>query len=416
MKKIWIAATFDTKFIEANYLKDLLLELNLPVMTADISTSTNHNFSTDISAKTIASFHEESIEKVFCGDRGKSVSAMESAFTKFVLSRNDIGAIIGIGGSGGTSIITPAMQALPIGLPKIMLSTMASGDVSNYIGASDISMMYSVTDFVGLNSISRKILANAAGAISGAFIQSSKKNIITNDREAIGITMFGVTTACVQQIKERLDKHYDCIVFHATGTGGQSMEKLLDNGFFKGILDITTTEVCDYMFGGVLACSEDRFGAIARTKKPAVISCGALDMVNFGAISSIPDKYKKRLLYKHNSDVTLMRTNPEENHQIGEFIANKLNQCQGPIRLIIPEAGLSALDDINMPFWNPKANEALFSSLEKNLIQTNNRKIIRTPSHINSQEFVDVALKQFAEIMINEKANQKELECLNLTE
>jgi uncharacterized protein (UPF0261 family) len=417
MKKILITATFDTKAIEANYIKDLLLAQNLPVLTVDISTSLNNTFAdAEVQANTVADFHPNGQNKVFSDDRGNSVSAMAIAFTNFILSRDDIGAIIGIGGSGGTAIITPAMQAMPIGIPKFMLSTVASGDVSNYVGGSDICMMYSVTDFVGLNSISSKILTNAAGAVAGAYLQATKPQKANSNSDAIGMTMFGVTTTCVEQIKARLDDKYDSIVFHATGTGGQSMEKLLDNGFFSGILDITTTEVCDFLFGGILACTEDRFGAIARTKKPAIISCGALDMINFGSFDSVPKHYKDRLFYKHNSQITLMRTNEAENKKMGEWIANKLNQCEGPIRLIIPEGGVSALDAKDQPFWDPNTNKALFSALENNLQQTNNRKLIRSPFHINSKDFTNIVIEQFREVSALQTNINKELECQNLNE
>ena len=205
---------------------------------------------------------------------------MAMAFERFLSQQQDVGALLGLGGSGGTALITPAMRALPIGVPKLMVSTMASGNVAAYVGSSDITMMYSVTDVAGLNRISRRVLANAAGAIAGAYREALNRQQ-ADDRPAVGITMFGVTTPCVQQVTRLLEVDHDCVVFHATGTGGRSMEKLLDSGLFSGLLDLTTTEVCDFLFGGVLACTEDRFGAVARTQAPYVGSCGALDMVEF---------------------------------------------------------------------------------------------------------------------------------------
>lgn len=410
MKKIFIIATFDTKSQEAIFLKNIISELNLPVLSVDISTA-KKNSNADIQAFDVAKFHPQGTTAVFCGDRGKAITAMGVAFKEFVKSNTEIGAMLGIGGSGGTSMICEGMQELAIGIPKIMVSTMASQDISSYIGGSDIAMLYSVTDFVNINSISSKILANAAGAIAGSFIQATQTKKHLKTLPAIGITMFGVTTPCVESITTKLQNNYDCLVFHATGAGGKSMEKLLDSGFFEGIIDLTTTEVCDYLFGGVLACTNDRFGAIARTKKPAIVSCGALDMINFGSFDSVPQQFKNRLLYKHNPEVTLMRTNIAENTKIGEWIANKINQCNGEIRFIIPEGGVSALDAETQPFWDPEANAALFSAISKNLHLTNKRKLIKAPYHINSPEFSQLVVEQFHSIMsINE-----ELICQNTT-
>ncbi|MDP3705182.1 MAG: Tm-1-like ATP-binding domain-containing protein [Legionellaceae bacterium] len=399
MTKIWIAATFDTKAEEANYLCDLLNQMHIPIMTVDLSTAHAETATVDITATEIARHHPNGIDAVFTKDRGQSVSAMADAFARFILTRDDVGAILGIGGSGGTAMITPAMQALPIGVPKIMVSTMASGNVGNYIGVSDICMMYSVTDLAGLNRISRRILSNAAGAIAGAFSAVGQSIFDHDEHLVIGMTMFGVTTPCVQQVKHEFDNQYDCLVFHATGTGGQSMEKLLDGGLLDGIIDVTTTEVCDFMYGGIFPCTEDRFGAIARTKKPAIVSCGALDMINFGHIDSVPNQYRNRLLYSHNAQVTLMRTTPEENAKMGAWIAERLNLCQGPVRLLIPEGGVSALDALGQAFWNPEADAALFDALEYHVEQTRDRQLIRVPHHINSVAFSNVVIQHFSEIV-----------------
>jgi uncharacterized protein (UPF0261 family) len=289
------------------------------------------------------------------------------------------------------------MRALPYGFPKIMVSTMASGNVAPYVGPSDIAMMYSVTDVAGLNRISRRVLANAAGAIGGAFRQSGSA-ASDDSRPAVGITMFGVTTACVQQVTPLLESRYDCLVFHATGTGGQSMEKLLDSHLLAGVLDLTTTEVCDLLFGGVLACTDDRFGAVARTRAPYVGSCGALDMVNFGGMDSIPERYRGRKFYPHNPQVTLMRTTAAENTQQGEWIASRLNRCEGPLRFLIPEGGVSALDAPGQAFWDPEADAALFSALEANVRQTADRRLVRVPCHINDPLFATTAVEHFLEI------------------
>ena len=242
---------------------------------------------------------------------------MAVAFEAYVRANaSSIGGIIGIGGSGGTAIITPGMRALPVGRPKLMVSTVASGNVAPYVGPADIAMMYSVTDVAGLNRISRQVLGNAANAIAGMVHNPVPAS--ASDLPAIGLTMFGVTTPLVTQLVDALKTDYDPLVFHATGTGGQSMEKLVDSGMVTAVLDMTTTEVADYLVGGVFPAGPDRFGAIARTRIPYVGSCGALDMVNFGAVDSVPEQFADRLFHVHNPQVTLMRTTVAENKQFGD--------------------------------------------------------------------------------------------------
>ena len=287
------------------------------------------------------------------------------------------------------------MRGLPLGLPKIMVSTLASGDVAPYVDVSDIVMMPSVTDMAGLNRLSRVILSNAAQAIAG---MAKAPAPAAEGKPALGLTMFGVTTACVTAIADRLRDDYDCMVFHATGTGGRAMEKLADSGLLSGVIDITTTEVCDLLFGGVLPATEDRFGAIARTKLPYVGSVGALDMVNFWAPPTVPEKYRGRLLYKHNPNVTLMRTSPAECAEIGRWIAGKLNACDGPVRFLIPEKGVSALDIEGGAFFDPAADAALFGAIEQTLVQTERRRLIRLPLHINDPRFAEAAVAAFHEI------------------
>ncbi|AVG40147.1 MULTISPECIES: Tm-1-like ATP-binding domain-containing protein [Achromobacter] len=395
-RRVYVAATYDTKGQEAEYVMDLLRRDGLEPVSVDVSTSGAAS-AAQVQASEVAANHPQGAGAVFTGDRGTAIAAMALAFERYAAANAGMGALLGLGGSGGTALITPAMRALPIGIPKLMVSTMASGNVAPYVGPSDIAMMYSVTDVAGLNRISRRVLANAAGAIGGAFKQAA--NAVADDgRPAVGITMFGVTTACVQQVTPLLESRYDCLVFHATGTGGQSMEKLLDSHLLGGVLDLTTTEVCDFLFGGVLACTEDRFGAVARTGLPYVGSCGALDMVNFGAMDTVPERYRGRQFYPHNPQVTLMRTTVEENTRQGEWIAARLNQCQGPVRFLIPEGGVSALDAPGQAFWDPRADAALFAALEANLVQTADRRLVRVPCHINDPQFARAAVDQFLEI------------------
>ncbi|MBX3644792.1 MAG: Tm-1-like ATP-binding domain-containing protein, partial [Rubrivivax sp.] len=352
--------------------------------------------SVDVPAEIVAAHHPDGVAAALgTEDRGAAVTAMGAAFAAFAASRDDIAAMVGIGGGGGTSIITSGMRALPLGVPKLMISTLASGDVAPYVDVSDIIMMPSVTDFAGLNRLSRTILHNAAQAITG---MARNPASVEGGKPAVGLTMFGVTTPCVMAISEQLRDRYDCMVFHATGTGGRSMEKLADSGLLAGVIDITTTEVCDLLMGGVLPATDDRFGAIARTRLPYVGSVGALEMVNFWAPSTIPERYKGRLFYEHNPNVTLMRTTPDECARIGQWIAGRLNRCEGEVRFLIPEKGVSAIDIEGGPFFDPQADAALFDAIETSLKQTARRKLIRLPLHINDPEFAKAAVAAFLSI------------------
>jgi uncharacterized protein (UPF0261 family) len=306
--------------------------------------------------------------------------------------------VIGLGGSGNTSLVTEAMRALPIGVPKLMLSTVASGNVAAYVGASDITLMHSVVDIAGLNRISRTVLGNAAKAIAGMVQRSPGDETDNDDRPSIGITMFGVTTACVDQVRAQLEADHECLVFHATGSGGQSLEKLVDSGMIDAVLDLTTTEVADYLAGGVFPCTEDRFGAIARTRVPCVVSCGALDMVNFGAPETVPVRYADRLFYRHNPQVTLMRTSVEENIRAGRWIAQRLNRCEGRLRFLIPERGVSAIDAPGMPFHDAHADAALFDAIETEFVQTAERQLTRLDCHINDPAFAAAVVSALREI------------------
>jgi uncharacterized protein (UPF0261 family) len=395
LKRIYITGTCDTKGDELAYVKQIVETSALPAVLVDVSTGELETGTADISATAVATYHPQGEAAVFTGDRGRSVNAMAQAFERFLLSHDDVAGVIGLGGSSGTALITRGMRALPIGLPKLMVSTVASGNVGAYVGPSDMCMMYSVTDVAGLNRISRTILANAAHAIVA---MASSPTTIEDDKPALGLTMFGVTTPCVTQIVDRLKSTHDCLVFHATGTGGQSMEKLADSRLVNGILDITTTEVCDLLMGGIFPATEDRFGAIARTRLPYVGSCGALDMVNFAGRETVPAHYQDRSLYEHNPQITLMRTTPDENARMGRWISEKLNSCEGPVRFLIPDRGVSALDAPGKPFWDPEANAALFGAFESTFRATSDRVLVRLPYHINSPEFADAAVAAFREI------------------
>ncbi|HEY1884616.1 MAG TPA: Tm-1-like ATP-binding domain-containing protein, partial [Roseiarcus sp.] len=294
------------------------------------------------------------------------------------------------------------MRALPIGAPKVLISSIASGDVSRYVGPTDITMMYSVTDVQGLNSISRQVLANGAQALIGmvkARLEAKRETGAPRSRRlavpSVGLTMFGVTTPCVQQITAALAADWECLVFHATGAGGRSMEKLVDSGAVSAVIDVTTTEVADMLMGGVLPADEDRFGAVIRTRTPYIGSVGALDMVNFGSPDTVPATYKGRLLHAHNPQVTLMRTTEAENEQIGRWIGERLNLMDGPVRFLLPELGVSALDQPGQAFHDPRADAALFTALERTVRQTSSRQLIRVKRHINDPEFAAAIVAAF---------------------
>ncbi|WP_137935011.1 Tm-1-like ATP-binding domain-containing protein [Mesorhizobium comanense] len=395
MKRIYVVGTADTKGEELAFLADAIAATGASVARVDVGTR-QATAPVDVTAKDVAGHHPDGSGAVLGGDdRGAAVAAMGMAFANFVRSRDDIAGMIGIGGGGGTSIITAGMRALPLGLPKIMVSTLASGDTAPYVDVSDIVMMPAVTDMAGLNRLSRVVLHNAAQAIAGMAARPAPP---PDGKPSIGLTMFGVTTPCVTAIADQLRDTYDCMVFHATGTGGRSMEKLADSGLLSGVVDITTTEVCDFLLGGVLPATQDRFGAIARSKLPYVGSVGALDMVNFWAPSTISERYRDRLFYEHNPNVTLMRTTARECRAIGEWIGGKLAHCDGPVHFLIPEKGVSALDIEGGAFFDPDADAALFEAIERTIKPNAIRRVTRLPLHINDPEFAQAATAAFLDI------------------
>ena len=396
----YVAGTFDTKGRELAYLRQCLEKLGLRVVTVDLSTSGKPS-PASVHPREVARHHPGGEAAVFSGDRGTAVTAMALAFERYVLTRRDLGGLISAGGSGGTALATPAMRALPIGVPKLMLSTMASGDVRSYVGPSDICMMYSVTDVQGINRISEKVLANAAHALAGMVTHPLPDSGVR--KPALGLTMFGVTTPCVQAVTQQLGDDYDCLVFHATGTGGQSMEKLADSGLLAGAIDVSTTEIADEVVGGVLSAGPTRLDVFARHAVPWVGSVGALDMVNFGARETVPERFRARRLYQHNASITLMRTSADECRAIGAFLAAKCNAMRGPVRLLIPEAGVSAIDKAGQPFHDPEADRALFAALEQNFRAGPHRKLLRLPLHINDEAFADALVAAWRAVARNEE-------------
>ena len=396
MGRVYVIGTCDTKAEELAYAKGLIEQAGVEAVLVDVGTR-GQGGRGDVSAEEIASHHPGGKEAVRGGDdRGAAVAAMAEALSAWLSARDDVAAVLGLGGSGNTALVTAAMRALPVGVPKLMVSTVASGNVAPYVGPTDIAMMYSVTDVAGLNAISRKVIGNAAHAAAG--MARWTPPVAAADKPGIGITMFGVTTDCVTQLRRLVERDYEAYVFHATGTGGQSMEKLAESGLVTGMIDVTTTEVADLLLGGIFPCTEDRFGAVARTKLPYIGSVGAVDMVNFGARETVPAQYAERNLYVHNPQVTLMRTTPQENEAIGEWIAGRLNRCDGDVRFVLPLAGVSAIDAPGMPFHDPAADEALFAAIRSTFVATPRRRLIETPHHINDPAFAQLLADQFREI------------------
>ena len=396
-----VAGTLDTKGPELRFIRDRIKSAGLRTRLVDVSTSGKAS-SADVPAHQVAIYHPQGPSAVFTSDRGRSVAGMATAFEAWIERQSGIAGIIAAGGSGGTAMAAPAMRRLPVGVPKILISTVASGDVRRYVGAADIMMLHAVADVQGLNAITRAVLGNGAHAMIG-MVQSRAETERRRgaaegaiaDLPAVGLTMFGVTTPCVQQVTAALSGEFECLVFHATGIGGQAMEKLVDSGLLMGVIDLTTTEVCDLLMGGVFPASENRFGAMIRARMPYVGSCGALDMVNFGPADTVPERYRGRTLYEHNPQVTLMRTTPEENRRIGRWIGERLNQMDAPVRFFLPEGGVSALDAPGQAFHDPEADAALFEALRETVRATSTRQLIRLPHHINEPAFAAAVVDAF---------------------
>ena len=389
MKTVLLIGSLDTKGEEYAYARNVFRERRIPVHVMDIGVMGEPAFPADISAAQVAEAGGSSLEALRKRrDRGVAMDVMIAgarALTRAEHERGHFHAVLGMGGGGGTSVITAAMRTLPVGVPKVMLSTMASGDVRPYVDVKDVTMMYSVVDVAGLNPISRTLIRNAVGAVCG-MLEGGRVSEMTRRKPLIAATMFGLTTPCVAEARNRLEEAgFEVVTFHATGAGGRTMEGLIDDGFFEGVLDVTTTEWSDEVVGGVLSAGPDRHGAAARRGVPQVVSVGALDMVNFGGPETIPAKFKGRTLYKHNPQVTLMRTSPEECREIGKRMAAQLNKATAPVILMIPLKGVSMIDDATGPFRDDAANRELFSSLKQHCNMKVRIKEIE--AHLNDTEF-----------------------------
>jgi uncharacterized protein (UPF0261 family) len=396
VKPVYVIGTCDTKEAELRYAVERVTAAGAPALLVDIST-TPSSAKADVTPEMVARHHPSGADAVLGhADRGRAVTAMAEALTRYLLSRDDIGAVLGLGGGGNTSMVTAAMRALPIGVPKLMVSTMASGNVAPYVGPTDIMMMHAVADVAGLNAITQKVIGNAAHAAAGMALNRVPE--VDTTRRAVGLTQFGVTTALIDQIRHMLEGEAECFVFHATGTGGQCFEKLIDSGLLTAAIDITTTEVADHLFGGVLPCTEDRFGSVIRRRIPWVGSVGAVDMVNFGGRETVPAQFADRNLYVHNPQVTLMRTTAEENIAIGRWIIDRVNRMEGPVRFLLPLRGVSAIDAPGKPFHDGQADAALFAAIRAHWKPAPNRQIIKIDAHINDPAFAEACVHAYRDI------------------
>ncbi len=399
MKTIAIIGTFDTKGKEFKFIKDLVEQAGLGTLCIHTGVF-EPLFTPDVSNTQVAAAVGEDLAALAARkDRGEAMDVMSRGAEKLVpqlFAQGKFDGIISIGGSGGTSLATPAMRALPVGIPKVMVSTMASGNVAQYVGTSDIMMVPSVVDAEGLNEISMRIFTNAANALIG--MVSAFREIPNNGRPLLAATMFGVTTPCIKTAKAYLEDHgYEVLVFHATGAGGKSMEALIDAGFIKGVLDITTTEWCDELYGGVLNAGPNRLEAAGRKGIPQVVSVGALDMVNFGPMDTVPAENLGRNLYKHNPTVTLMRTTAEENVGLGRVIAEKLNMAKGRTALFLPLRGVSMIDAEGQPFYGPEEDRALFETLRANIGP--GVELVEMDNNINDDEFAVAAARKLLDLL-----------------
>ncbi len=370
MPIVVLVGTLDTKGREYAWLADRIREHGVDVVLVDAGIVGEPLAAPDVARQEVAAAAGADVAALAAaGDRGAAVETMArgaAAIVRRLHAEGRLDAIGGLGGSGGSALVTHAMRELPIGVPKLMVSTVASGDTSPYVGSVDVTMMYSVVDIAGVNRISARIMANAAGALAG--MAKATVPPLDDERPLVVASMFGVTTPCVTTARERLEElGYEVLVFHQTGAGGGSMEKLLAGGFVAGALDVTTTELCDQVAGGVLAAVPERLESAGRLGIPQVVSLGALDMVNFGPLETVPERYRERTLYVHNPTITLMRTTPDECRQIAELIASKLNAATGPTALYVPLRGVSMIATEGQPFHDPEADAALFETLREHI-------------------------------------------------
>jgi uncharacterized protein (UPF0261 family) len=397
---VLLVGTLDTKGVELQFVRDLLHAGGLATLVLDAGVLGPPAFVADLPRECVFEAAGTSLEAVRrAADRGQAIEAAARGAVAVALRHaGEVQGILALGGSAGTTLGTAVMRAFPFGVPKLMVSTLASGQVRPYVGVRDILMMHSVVDISGLNRITHAVLTNAANAIIGMINGAARQAVESSVKPTIAATMFGVTTPCVDAARNILEaSDYEVLVFHATGTGGLTMESFVRDGLIRGVLDVTTTELADELVGGILTAGRDRLTAAGLRGVPQVISLGALDMVNFGPPETVPERFRSRRFYQHNPNVTLMRTTPEENDELGKEIAHKASAARGPTAVLVPLKGVSALDAEGQPFWQPQADEALFQSL-RNWMSPQVR-LLELNMHINDPLFAETAVRTLREMM-----------------
>jgi uncharacterized protein (UPF0261 family) len=398
-----ITGSLDTKGEEFAFLKELIEKEGLQTLVIDFGVLGEPAFTPDVSRQEVASAGGGDLATLASGEQKDEAMRVMAAGLAVIVRRlfdeGRLDGIIGMGGGGGTSLSTAAMRALPVGVPKVMVTTLASGDVSAYVGTRDITLMPSIVDVAGFNRISNLIYANAAGAISGMVkMKAVKAARAGKDKPLIAASMFGNTTLAVDRARSLLEAHgFEVLVFHATGTGGKTMESLVADGQFTGVLDITTTELADEVCGGVLNAGPERCLAASRHGVPAVLVPGCVDMANFWALDTVPEKYRSRKLYQWNPNITLLRTDNEENKRIGEMIAAAANAATAAVSILIPLKGVSQLDSPGGEFWDPEADGACFEAIKRNLKP--GIPVIELDRNINDPEFADRAAQTLLDIL-----------------
>jgi uncharacterized protein (UPF0261 family) len=402
-KTIALIGALDTKGAEYTFVKNDIERRGHRTFVINTGVLNEPAFTPDVSAADVAQAGGAALADLRAGaDRTRAMQVMTRGIA--ILARNlfDAGkfdAVLALGGGNGTVIATAAMRALPLGVPKVMVSTLASGDVKAYVGTSDLVMLHSVVDVAGVNRISARIYANAVGAVIG---MAETEPPVLEAKPMIAASMFGNTTPAVTHAREILEKNgYEVLVFHATGTGGATMEQLIRDGYFEGVFDITTTEWADELVGGVFAAGAARLEAAAEKKVPQVIAPGCLDMVNFWARSTVPEKYRDRLFYEWNPNITLMRTTKDENAQLGKILADKANKSSAPVAFFLPLRGVSQLDAPDKEFWNPEADRALYDAIKQNVRE--DIPVYELDNNINDDAFVDAMTFKLLEMLKGKK-------------